>query len=38
MGAPKEVDGKKIADNFLSHQVVFEDVAKNESHLKILEQ
>ncbi len=38
MGAPKSVDGNKVSGNYLSHQVIFEDVAENKEHLKILEQ
>ncbi len=37
MSGPKVIDGKKIEGNNLSHQVVFEDVAENPEHLKILE-
>ncbi len=36
MSGPKEMDGKKVEGNFLSHQVIFEDVAENPEHLKIL--
>lgn len=34
---PKEVDGKKIEDNYLAHQVPI-SMEKGEEHLKILEQ
>lgn len=34
---PKVVDGKKIEDNYLSHQVPLSSPATNESHLKQLE-
>lgn len=37
MSGPEIVDDKKIAGNNLSHQVIFEDVAENTDHLKILE-
>ncbi len=37
MTGPEIVDGKKIAGNNLSHQVIFEDVAENLDHLEILE-
>lgn len=38
MGCPKEVDGEKVEGNYLSHQVIFSDVAKNKTHLAQLEQ
>ncbi len=38
MGCPKEVDGEKMEGNHLSHQIVFADVAKNEKHLRQLEE
>lgn len=36
MGCPKNVDEKKIEGNHFSHQVIFEDVAKNKNHLEEL--
>jgi xylulose-5-phosphate/fructose-6-phosphate phosphoketolase len=37
MGCPKSIDEKKVEGNHLSHQVVFEDVAKNKGHLEELQ-
>jgi phosphoketolase len=36
MGGPKIIDDKKIEGNNFSHQVIFEDVAKNSGHLDAL--
>ncbi|MCK5588707.1 MAG: phosphoketolase family protein [Candidatus Pacebacteria bacterium] len=38
MSGVETVDGKKVKGNYLSHQVVFDDVANNEEYLKQLEE